>query len=74
MTFELNAAPIAASDHLDSYSRSNEDLLKDGELITSSICFLAVKPHDSGIRYEPLNTKYLSGSRTERHKISVNFW
>ena len=50
ITFELKAAPIGASDHLDSYSRSKDDLLKEGELITSSICFCAVNPHDSGIR------------------------
>ena len=44
-----NAAPIGASLHLLSYSRSNDDLLKDGELTMSSICLGEVKPQASGI-------------------------
>ena len=35
----LKAAPIGASDHLDSYSLSKDALLNDGELIISSIIF-----------------------------------
>ena len=37
ISVDLKAAPIGASDHLDSYSRSNDALLNEGELIMSSI-------------------------------------